>query len=403
MLDARPAAQPRTDVSVLLVADRPEAGLAAAVASVLASLDAAARGGAGPAGGRLRGDRLGGELVLAVRDVAALPVGVPCSDPRLRVVAVPGAGGGRARNLATGAARGRYLLLTTPDARVPERWVAAMVEPLRTGHADLVAGTSGAARAEGASGAAPDVPGGTAASDAFPAASCGASRAVLETLGFDDALGAGRSPDAAVTTVFRADAVSAGFRARAVVDVPVDLPAARRDGRAAAAARDRGRTDAYLDRHVRTGPSPRGRVAALVALARGVLRLAGATCAGDPDARWAARAEVARDREAARLCHVPDRDRPRAAAGDLPGGPGGARSAAPAVLVARSSVPPTALPVPPPVLPVPPVLPGAVAAVAADPQQVDGPARGAAHLLWPSSRAVVLPPAGSPRAAADPR
>jgi hypothetical protein len=424
VVDDRSAALSRTDVSVLLVADGPEPGLLVAVGSVLAALDVAARaaaasgGGAtdGAAGGatataglpgcRLRGDRLGGELVLAVRDVAALPPGLPRSDPRLRVVAVPGAGGGRARNVAAGAARGRYVLLTTPDARVPERWVVAMVEPLRTGRADLVAGTHrvGTQRAGTPAGVAPsraaaDVR--PAAPDLFPASSCGATRAVLEALGFDDALGTARSPDPAVTVVFHADAVSAGFRAQVVVGVPVDRTATRRDRRAAsAAARDRGRTDAYLDRYVRTRPSPRGRAGALVGLARGVLRLAGAVCVGGVDARLGARAEVAREREAVRLAGLPDRDRPRSAAGDLVGGPGGARSAVPAALVARGSVPPTVLP--PPAL-LPPVTAGVGTGRGVGP--VGGPGRGAAHLLWPAARGTAprSAPVLAPRTAAGPR
>lgn len=427
MLDDRSAAQVRTDVSVLLVADGPEPGLVDAVAAVLVALDAAARGETdGSAGGRprggllrgglLRGDRLGGELVLAVRDVTALPPGLPRHDPRLRVVAVPGAGGGRARNLAAGAARGRYVLLTSPDARVPREWVVAMVEPLRTGCADLVAGTE---RVGGAERGAVDAPDGLPApSDAFPAGSCGATRAVLESLGFDEALGVGRSPDAAVTAVFRADAVSAGFRARAVAGVPVDRPGARRGRRAvAAAARDRGRTDAYLDRHVRTGPSRRGRTAAVGVLVRDVLRLAGAVGTGGPGAWVGARAEVARAREAVRLASAPDRSRPRSAAGELPGGPGGARAVVAVPLVARPSVRPT-------VLPAPPAAVGAAVGAAAreagaavgdagtaagdtgpgpGPRPVDAPGRGVAHLLWPGARGAVSRPVLSPRAASGPR
>lgn len=459
MLDAhsaRPGPRTRTDVSVVLVADGGEPGLPAAVRAVLAALDRAACGEAGrPGAGPLRGDRLGGELVLAVRDLAALPTGavpgagavdgLPRHDRRLRVVAAPGASGGGARNLGVAAARGRYLLLTTPDARVPERWVVALVEPLRTGHADLVAGAVGAAGSAGVPGAggvvgvAGAVRGpGVGLPGAFPAASCGATRAVLEAVGFDDALGAGRYPDAAVTTVFREDAVGAGFRVQGVAGVPVEVaatPPARGRRRAlAAAARERGRTTAYLDRHVRVRPARRGRLAVAVALGAAALRLAGLVVAGPSAARSAAREAVAREREALRLAGVPDRDRPRSPAGDVPGGAGGARAAVPVALVARVSVPPTVLPTPPavrtddraaaggtvavdrPAAPAPPGRAAPVDAASADRvapadhvPAVDRPAapvRGVASLLWPSARDLARrrtpPGALPPRSAAAP-
>jgi hypothetical protein len=227
----------RADVSVVVVAHGAEPGLPESVRSLLASLDDAARGahvgarGAhdaphADAAGGLRGDHLGGELVLVVRDVAALPCAVRAADPRVRVVAAPGVAGGRARNVGVAAARGRYLLFTVPGVRVPAGWVAALVAPLRSGHADLVAGAvhpPGGAPATGPAAALLGLVADPPPRGVLPEASAGATRAVLEAVGFDEALGTARYPGAA--EVFRRDVVGAGFRAHAVAGVPVEVPA----------------------------------------------------------------------------------------------------------------------------------------------------------------------------------
>lgn len=340
----------RADVSVVVVARGDEPGLAAGVCSVLTSLDHAARpsgGAAHPGTTWLRGERLHGEVLLLVRDVGLLPADLP-GDPRVRVVAASGASGGRARNLGVAAARGRYLLFTDPASRVPPTWVAVLTEPLRTGHADLVGGpvhlASSAARswltpevAAAYLDVVPDPPGA-----AFSGSSAGATRAVLEAVGFDEDLGTARLPYTG-DVVFRRDVVATGLRAVAVDGASVErvLPEPELTPRAMTArARAHGRGAAYVDRHLRdVRPS----------LAATLLRLAGRVALAcvpgrDLAARLDAHAAVAYHRELLRLRGAPYRERPRSAAGDVPGGAGAPRAAAPAVLVPRDSVPPTALP-----------------------------------------------------------
>ncbi|GEL45820.1 hypothetical protein CHO01_09360 [Cellulomonas hominis] len=387
----------RADVSVVVVAHGTEPGLPESVRSLLASLDDAARGahvgarGAhdaphADAAGGLRGDHLGGELVLVVRDVAALPCAVRAADPRVRVVAAPGVAGGRARNVGVAAARGRYLLFTVPGVRVPAGWVAALVAPLRSGHADLVAGAvhpPGGAPATGPAAALLGLVADPPPRGVLPEASAGATRAVLEAVGFDEALGTARYPGAA--EVFRRDVVGAGFRAHAVAGVPVEVPADPRaaGGRVLAArARGQGRTAAYVERHLRDRPP--AAAAAGLRLLRDAAALAAARAGRAPlDRLLPARAAVARDLRSLALLRAPDRERPRSAAGDAPGGAGAPRAAEPRVLVARGAQPPTTLPELPAERPAePPAEPPAPAAAGG----VAPGDRGVVHQFWSPAR-----------------
>lgn len=347
MAESLPA---RADVSVVVVARGDEPGLTDALRSVLAALDHVARGGAHP-GGWLRGERLGGEVVLVVHDLGALPPAAR-ADARVRVVAAPGTGDGRARNIGVAAARGRYLLFTEPDARVPRGWVAGMTEPLRTGRADLVGGAvrladQGPARLDDATAAAyldvvPDPP---EVGRAFSGVSAAATRAVLEAVGFDESLGTARYPYT-VDVVFRRDVIGAGFRESAVAGVPVERylpPGALGRRPLVARARAHGRGAAYLDRHARE--SHPAALPTLIRLAGRVLLLAWLTARrARPSALLPAHAAVAHHRELLRLRRAPYRQPPRSAAGDVPGGAGAPRAAAPVALVPRDSVPPTPLP-----------------------------------------------------------
>jgi hypothetical protein len=340
----------RADVSVVVVARGDEACLVVGVRSVLTALDHAARPGAGaahPGTTWLRGERLHGELLLLVGDVALLPADLPV-DPRVRVLAASGASGGRARNLGVAAARGRYLLFTDPASRVPPTWVTVLTEPLRTGHADLVGGPVHLAEptvrpwltpevAAAYLDVVPDPPGA-----AFSGSSAGATRAVLEAVGFDEDLGTARLPYTG-DVVFRRDVVATGLRAIAVQGASVErvIPEPELTRRALAArARAHGRGAAYVDRHLRDVRPP---------LAATLVRLAGRVvlvCVRGRGLRAGldAHAAAAYHRELLRLRSAPYRERPRSAAGDVPGGAGAPRAAAPAVLVPRDSVPPTALP-----------------------------------------------------------
>ncbi|MCG7288451.1 glycosyltransferase, partial [Cellulomonas sp. ACRRI] len=191
----------RADVSVVLVARGDEHGLALTLRGLLASLDHAA-GRREDRTAWLRGERLHGEVLLVARDLALLPR-LP-ADPRLRVVAAPGVTGGRARNVGVAAARGRYLLFTDPQVRVPADWVLALTAPLRAGRADLVGGAVRLAAnlerpwlTEELAAAYLDlVPDPPEVGGAFSGISMAASRAVLEAVGFDEALGTARCPDA---------------------------------------------------------------------------------------------------------------------------------------------------------------------------------------------------------------
>ncbi len=357
----------RADVSVVVWVHE-DARPGPMLASVLASLDHAERGhaaearAAGSPDAWLRGERLRGEVVL-VADVspeAATGLLGGCTDPRVRVVRARGAGRGRARNLGVAVATGRYVLFTDDDVRVPEGWVWAMAAPLRAGHADLVVG--GVALAdhlrrswlthEVAASYLDVVPDPPVLGREFAGASMGASRAVLESVGFDEALGTSRYAGAD-DIVFRRDVIAAGYREHAVGGVPVERwPDTSAIGahRLAAQARMHGRCSAYVDRHLR-GARPE--------LLPEVLRLAGrsaevvlrstATRRAVTLRAWSA---VAYHREMLALRSALPRVRPRGAARDLPLPPGTAARAAeaPRPLVSRADAAPTVLP---PVAPVP--------------------------------------------------
>lgn len=338
----------RVDVSVVVVARGSEPGLPGVLRDLLAALDVAARGPAGAPTGPapLRGDRLGGEVVLVTADVSALGPVLRAADRRLRVVAAPGVGAARARNLGVAASRGRYVLFTLADVRVPSGWVTAMVAPMRAGRADLVAGAvhppgrPPAGPADRVLGIVADPP----PAGAWPAAAGGVTRAVLEAVGFDEGLasddGLGGDEEAAAV-VLRRDAVGAGFREAAVTGSPVllgDDPARAGRRAAAARARTRGRVDAYVLRHLGRGRPPL--LPAVAALIRdGVVVLLLAARHAPPDRLLPARVARARAAGSLRLRRAPDRVPPRSAAGDVPGGAGAPRAAAPVALVARPASP----------------------------------------------------------------
>ncbi|WP_454051190.1 glycosyltransferase family 2 protein [Cellulomonas sp. Marseille-Q8402] len=390
----------RADVSVVVVAHGGEHGLPATVRSVLAALDHAVRGGGRRVAGTtwLRGERLHGEVLLVVRDVALLGPDVPTADERVRVVAAPGVGEGRGRNLAVAAARGRYLLFTDPEVRVPAGWVLAMTEPLRTGQADLVGGAVRLADAHARAWLTPAVaaayldvvPDPPEPARAFSGVSMGATRSVLEAVGFDEALGTERLPYGG-DVVFRRDVVGAGFREHLVGGAAVE----RRFGRAEltrrallARARAHGRGAAYVDRHLRdVRPALGAELLRLTGRALQVALLGGGR--GRAERRLDAQAALAYHRAMLGLLRAPYRERPRSAAGDVPGGAGAPRAVEPVSLVSRSDVVPTDLP--------PVGEPEAADAPRAD--AGDGP-RGSVYQFWArgGSRAAVarLHPAATP-------
>jgi hypothetical protein len=372
----------RADVSVVVVVHGAEHELASSVRSLLRSLDhAAGRGRRGTTW--LRGERLHGEVLLVTRDVARLSAASVPTDPRVRVVAAPGVGEGRARNVGVAAARGRYLLFTDAEVRVPVDWVVAMTAPLRAGHADLVGGAVLLAERLDRAWLSPDlaaayldvVPDPPQAGGAFSGVSMGASRAVLESVGFDEALGTARRPYGG-DVVFRRDVVGAGFREQPVAGVAVERhlgPRALARRELIARARAHGRAAAYVDRHLRdTRPA---RPAVLVRLAVRWLRLAALGHGrGRAGARLRAHAAVAYHLELLRLVGAPYRERPQSAAGDLAGGAGAPRAAVPVALVPREPVPHTALPEPV-------AAPASVAALHADPEH-----RGSVYQFWSAGR-----------------
>ncbi|VTR78132.1 glycosyltransferase family 2 protein [Cellulomonas hominis] len=377
---ADPAA--RADVSVVVVVSGDEHELAASVRSLLVALDhAAGRGRRGTV--RLRGQRLHGEVLLVARDVARLSAASPPADPRVRVVAAPGVGEGRARNVGVAAARGRYLLFTDAEVRVPADWVLATTAPLRAGHADLVGGAVRLADRLDRSWLSPDlaaayldvVPDPPVAGGPFSGVSMGASRAVLESVGFDEDLGTRARPYGG-DVVFRRDVVGAGFREQPVAGVPVERhlgPRALSRRELIARARAHGRAAAYVDRHLRDVRPARPSV--LVRLAGRWLRLAalghGRGRAGE---RLRAHAAVGYHREMLRLVGAPYRQRPQSAAGDVAGGAGAPRAAVPVALVPRDSVPPTALPE------------GLAAVADGTPVRADEDHRGSVYQFWSAGR-----------------
>ena len=352
-----PDATARADISVVLVAQGDEPGLPGTLRTVLAALDRAAHGTSEHPGATwLRGERLHGEVLLVLRDVGRLPAAASTArgrDHRVRVLAAPGVSQGRARNLAVAAARGRYLLFTDPEVRVPADWAVAMTAPLRAGQADLVGGAVRLADALERPWLGPElaaayldvVPDPPEPGRAFSGVSAGVTRAVLEAVGFDEALGTARLPYAG-DVVFRRDVVGAGFREHAVAGVPVELAIGHRAlTRSALLARARahGRGAAYVDRHLRDArPGVAAELLRLVGRGLQVVALGGGR--GRAAARMRAQAAFAYHREMLGLLRAPYRERPRSAAGDLPGGAGAPRAVAPVALVHRTDTTPTALP-----------------------------------------------------------
>lgn len=377
MIDARA----RADVSVVVVARGDEHGLARTLRSLLESLDHAA-GRRDHRTSWLRGERLHGELLLVARDLGRLPA-LP-ADPRLRVVAAPGVTGGRARNLGVAAARGRYLLFTDAQVRVPADWVLALTAPLRAGRADLAGGAVRLTANLERPWLTPDlaaayldlVPDPPEVGRAFSGVSMAATRAVLEAVGFDEALGTARCPDG-LDVVFRRDVVGAGFRERAVAGAAVERdlgPRALVRRALIERARGHGRAAAYVDRRLRD-VRPAASLVLLRLAGRWLGLLALGHGRGHARARLRAHAAVAYHRETLRLLRAPVRERPASAAGDAPGGGGAPRSAVPVALLPRDSVPPTALPAAEPA-------PDEAAAAAV----VDEGERGAVHQFWDRGR-----------------
>ena len=356
-----PDAAARADISVVVVAQGDEPGLPGTLRTVLAALDRAAHGTSEHPGATwLRGERLHGEVLLVLHDVGRRAAAASAAarddrvrDDRVRVLAAPGVSQGRARNLAVAAARGRYLLFTDPEVRVPADWAVAMTAPLRAGQADLVGGAVRLADALARPWLSPDlaaayldaVPDPPEPGRAFSGVSMGVTRAVLEAVGFDEALGTARLPYAG-DVVFRRDVVGAGFREHAVAGVPVELAVGHRAlTRTALLARARahGRGAAYVDRHLRDArPAVAAELLRLTGRALQVAALGGGRRhAAD---RLRAQAALAYHREMLGLLRAPYRERPRSAAGDVPGGAGAPRAVAPVALVHRGDAPPTTLP-----------------------------------------------------------
>ncbi|RMI07117.1 glycosyltransferase family 2 protein [Cellulomonas triticagri] len=187
------------------------------------------------------------------------------TDPRVRVVEEACPGTSRARNRGVGAAAGDVLLFTDDDVHVPADWVDRMAGPLAEGSADLVGGAVALAPHLHRDWLSPElaseyfavVPEPPVVGREFAAASIGATRAVLDQVPFDEALGTARYPGAE-DLVFRLDALNAGFRQTAVAGATVEHhPDARRlePARLAALATGRGRAEAYLAHHLH-GRSP---------------------------------------------------------------------------------------------------------------------------------------------------
>jgi glycosyltransferase involved in cell wall biosynthesis len=89
-------------------------------------------------------ERLGCELLVVDNaSTDSTPAAVKdCAPPRaeVRYLYEPRRGLSHARNTATAAARGRFLLWTDDDARPPRDWVEGMCAPLLSGSAHAVAG-----------------------------------------------------------------------------------------------------------------------------------------------------------------------------------------------------------------------------------------------------------------------
>lgn len=380
----------RVDISVIVTTGGSEPGLPDTVRSLLTALDHAAVGGTDhpdPRAAWLRGARLRGEVVLVAGDVEPLTVLLPHPDARVRVVAAPGVSEGRARNLGVAAARGRYLLFTDAEVRVPDGWVLAMTAPLRAGHADLVGGAVRLASSLDRPWLTPDlaadfldvvpdlpVPGGALSGRALSGIALGVSRAVLEVVGFDEELGTARYPVAG-DRVFRRDVIGVGFREQVVVGYPVERhldPRVLDRRQLAARARAHGRGAAYLDRHLRDArPGVLSVSARLVACTVGLA--VRAVLPGSVDRSLRTQAAVAYHCTMLRLIRAPYRPVPPSAAGDLDAVVPARRSVERIALVSRGSVPPTALPT--------------LAARSAAESVPDEPGRGSVYRFWGPGRA----------------
>jgi hypothetical protein len=181
-------------------------------------------------------------------------------DPRVRVVQERRPGIARARNRGVAAAAAAVLLFTDDDVRVPPHWVERMATPLRRGVADVVNGSVALAPhlhrpwlspalASAYFAVVPDPP---VVGREFAAASLGTTRRVLDIVPFDESLGTARYPGAE-DTVFRLDALHAGFRQAGVGGATVEHhpDADRLDARRLARqATGRGRGEAYLAHHL---------------------------------------------------------------------------------------------------------------------------------------------------------
>ncbi len=179
----------------------------------------------------------------------------------IRYFLEPARGKSRALNLALAQAAGDILLFTDDDVRLPADWISRMCEPIRTGHADAVAGGVRLAphllrpwmnhthRAWLASTA-------DYLSPSDPSEMCGANMAVSHRLfnqieGFDPELGPGIT-GGGEETLFSWQLKKAGFKLVAALDVQVEHhpdPARLRYESWIRAARLKGRAKAYLIHH----------------------------------------------------------------------------------------------------------------------------------------------------------
>jgi GT2 family glycosyltransferase len=203
------------------------------------------------------------------------------ADPRLRVVAEPRPGIARARNRGVAAARAPVVLFTDDDVRVPPDWVERLSAPLRRGDADLVGGSVALAPhlhrgwltpalASAYFAVVPEPP---VVGREFAAASIGTTRAVLDAVPFDEALGTARYPGAE-DTVFRLDVLNAGFRQGAVPGATVEHhpdPHRLDPARLARQATGRGRGEAYLAHHLHGRRPPPATALAKLAVTGGLL------------------------------------------------------------------------------------------------------------------------------------
>lgn len=259
------------EVSVVVCTRDGAARIGPTLASVRASLDDAAAHG------------LRAELVLvdsaSADGTRAVLQAAAAGDARVRVVAVGRPGLGRARNAGARAARGRAVLFTDDDVRVPPHWVRTLSAPLRAGDADLVSGAvalaPGLQRPWLTPAIAADyyayVPEPPVAGQEFVGANMGAAAAVVAAVPFDEALGTTALPGGD-DTGFRGDVLVAGFRERAVPGAQVEHhfdPDRLRARRLLTLARGYGRSEAWLaHRHRGERPAP------LVPLAKALVRAA---------------------------------------------------------------------------------------------------------------------------------